>query len=740
MDDLNVEKILGVVAAADFVGRSDEMETLIRFARGENGGKQKFSGFALSSAPALGASKLLRQIYDRLSADESAGGTAPVYFALKKSDETARQAAARFAQTFLRQTIDFHRRRRRRSNANFLNDAFAAPNSNEIVEQASGERAFITNCLSIPLFFAAANKEENTDFFVMFDDLHEVDFLIDGALFLEELKEIYGRARENVRFVFAGHRRFLFGAVKSGGGAAQNLETLELKPFDFAHAGRLAENLAEKYAVETGEQTRDLIAVQTAGNPLFIENLFGAAHERKTNFDSFRRVQQIYADEIFGGGIAKFYDAILAKITTSPEIQRNVVGLLYDALTVENEKAPLESWKARSGFATDEEFYRAARLLNTYEIVRLSSNLIEATNENEILTDYIKARFRLETSNEPRALVVGETMSEFLKRAPQTMARFYRKSSSIGLRGLLSAFACQKIPAALLDYSVFADQLKGVSEKEILKRLAAVADTEKIDLPQIIYTAHAEAFYPPISQLVERERAAVAVGFNECKYTDDDQTVWIAAEIDSKLEAAGEVAEFWCDRLEMVALVCNFLEYKIWLVAPEGFSPDALETLRQRNAIGSSRRQAELLANFLSIENDKPDEKTRADEFEIVVPVGEDGELIAAHALEEIARRHSFTPKAINQIKTALVEACINAAEHSLSPDGKIYQKFTVEKDKIIITIANRGLRLADKKAVEITPENGRRGWGLKLMRTLMDEVKFEQVDDGTRISMVKNK
>jgi serine/threonine-protein kinase RsbW len=122
----------------------------------------------------------------------------------------------------------------------------------------------------------------------------------------------------------------------------------------------------------------------------------------------------------------------------------------------------------------------------------------------------------------------------------------------------------------------------------------------------------------------------------------------------------------------------------------------------------------------------------------MVVPMGEDTEMIAAQTVEEIARRHHFAPKAINQIKTALVEACINATEHSLSPDRKIYQKFTVEKDKIIITISNRGLRLIDKKATEIKPDEGRRGWGLKLMKTLMDEVKFEETDDGTRISLTK--
>jgi hypothetical protein len=46
--------------------------------------------------------------------------------------------------------------------------------------------------------------------------------------------------------------------------------------------------------------------------------------------------------------------------------------------------------------------------------------------------------------------------------------------------------------------------------------------------------------------------------------------------------------------------------------------------------------------------------------------------------------------------------------------DRKIYQKFEVENDKIVITISNRGLRLADKKAVEIKPEEGRRGWGFE--------------------------
>ncbi|MDQ3322811.1 MAG: hypothetical protein M3525_10360 [Acidobacteriota bacterium] len=269
----------------------------------------------------------------------------------------------------------------------------------------------------------------------------------------------------------------------------------------------------------------------------------------------------------------------------------------------------------------EKEFYRLARFLNEYEIVRLTSNLDEAMPENEVLSDYIKGRFRLETIHESRASVVGEMLSDFLKRAPKTMARFYRRSSALGLRELLAAFNCQPTPVGLFDYSVFTGELKGAPDKEILKYFAR--ETEKINLPQISYTTHTAAFYPPINQVAEAEQSAVGIGFARKNYTDADEIVWIAAEVESKLEASKEIAEFWCDRLEMVALMCNFTRYKIWLVTPEGFSADALEILKQRNAFGSSRKQFDLLVKFLKAEG-VGGENIKANEYEMVVPMGED--------------------------------------------------------------------------------------------------------------------
>ncbi len=457
-------KILTTVAAEDFIGRTCELDALWRHAKDET----EKRGLLLFSAPAIGVSELLKQIYDKLFGEQAE--VIPFYFALKKSDKTAKQAAIRFLQTFLSQTVAF-----RRKDAKILD---ASPDVCELAELAipsdgywidrlvatcqtdnklNDERSLIRNCLSAPLRAFSHGARS----FVMIEDLHKAEHLAGETDFIEELTDIFSRS--SIPFVFAGNRRFLFGAMPLA-----KTETLELKPLAFSDAGLLAENLAEKFAVKINEQTRDLIATQCSGNPTFIKFLIHAANDKKVDLDSFQQVEKIYADEVFGGKLGKFYDAIFDNIAQDVETQKHILGLLYDALTIEKEKTPIESWQLRTTL-DDAPFYRTMHLLNTHEIIRLTSNLVEAMDENEILTDYIKARFRLEIVAETRALVVGEMLSEFLKRAPKTMARFYRKNSAIGLRELLSAFNCQPTPESLLNYSVFKDEYNGAPIDEILK-------------------------------------------------------------------------------------------------------------------------------------------------------------------------------------------------------------------------------------------------------------------------------
>jgi serine/threonine-protein kinase RsbW len=245
-------------------------------------------------------------------------------------------------------------------------------------------------------------------------------------------------------------------------------------------------------------------------------------------------------------------------------------------------------------------------------------------------------------------------------------------------------------------------------------------------------------------QLSDDERCLVAHTFEDGVYSDAQEVVWLAVDIESKLEVDADVALSWCDRFEIMAANLGFSRYQIWLVSNEGFTDEANRVLSKRKAFGSNRQQLALLAEKLGETAAVPVvQTTESDEFLMVLPMGEDNELIAASTAEQIAKRLMFRPEAINQIKTAVVEACINASEHSFSPDRKIYQRFRLESDRLVVTISSRGIVPANLNGAssgtttsEMAEE--RRGWGLKLIRTLMDEVEFERVDEGTSLRMTK--
>ncbi|MEO7539543.1 MAG: ATP-binding protein, partial [Pyrinomonadaceae bacterium] len=436
---------------------------------------------------------------------------------------------------------------------------------------------------------------------------------------------------------------------------------------------------------------------------------------------------------ILGGRISRHYENELDRAFPGGD-KAALFRLLVKTLDTDNRSIDIAHWRKRLG-SSDRDFNTTVGALNESEVVSSSSGVITMDPDDLVLTDYIRGRASIEIDKTGRALAVGEMLTANVKRAPKLMARSYRLGSAIGLRDLLGAFDGRQISPALIDYSRFRAELKGAADDKVLK--AVREDNDRITLPHIIYTAETAYFYPSLNELCDPERSAVAIGFSGT--AEKEETAWIAAAIVSKLEAGRDIAEFWCDRLEMVAASCGFSRFTIWLIAPEGFDERALEVLRTRNAYGSSRKQAELLAGILNAPIKTTAAAPQVDEYEIVVPMGHATEMIAAHTVEEIAKRHKFPAKAINQIKTALVEACINASEHSLSPDRRIYQKFVVAADRMTIIVTNRGLRLADKLPAANAADEGRRGWGLKLIKGLMDDVTIESTDDGTRLTMVKH-
>lgn len=129
--------------------------------------------------------------------------------------------------------------------------------------------------------------------------------------------------------------------------------------------------------------------------------------------------------------------------------------------------------------------------------------------------------------------------------------------------------------------------------------------------------------------------------------------------------------------------------------------------------------------------------------FEITLPCAPEAELIAAKALEQIGSNLMLRPDVMERLQLALIEACINAMEHSGTFENKVFVRFGVTRQRLDIAVESAG-RFFDPTAVE-NPDievklssRKKRGWGLKLIQSIMDEVHIERIDDRTRVLLVK--
>ena len=731
------QRILANVSREEFVGREAELYQVVQQAS-RTGERRRL---LLLAAPGVGAAELFRQAYDELFMNR--GEAIPIYFAFGR-DRDLLHTARSFFQTLLQQYIAY-----RRVDPSLVDTdltfhdlvELAPPADYELVsnlletfdrERAASEpRDFLNFCLTAPQRLSRAGRK----IFPLINT-SELGINTQGGALVEAIGRVFNRSRAG--FGLGGLRRHILGTVQRAGDGHHAGEVIHLDKLTGDDARRLVIRLAQRYEIVTNEPTRDLIVQQFDGNAFFINGFLQAASERKTALTSFLNCQRLYVDELMGGRINRRFSDLLNEALPNPQTRKNLLRVLYDSASGDGSRSSLWSWKKRVG-AESGEFDRIIECLHVNELVNSSAAFVEINSQSLVWTDYLRTQYRAEVAGEPRALIVATTLMDSLKRAPQAMARQYRREAALGIRDLLSRFDCQQVPASLFHYVEFAKVHKGAYVDEI--NAALDAESDLIRLPQVVHVTSCAAF--DATSRWEEERCAVAHGFEAAEYNDENEVVWLAVEIDSKLEVSVELAQQWIDRLSHLARECKFGSVRLWLVSREGFSNKASKLFKARDVLTSNQQQVELLTGRITAEAQER-EAEHPDEFEMVIPMGADTELVAAHTVEQIARRVNFPPEAINQIKTALVEACINAAEHSLSPDRKIYQRFRVEPDKLVVTVASRGVvpaNLASQNGEGVTAEGDaktRRGWGLKLIRTLMDEVEFRRVDDGTQLRMVK--
>jgi len=124
-------------------------------------------------------------------------------------------------------------------------------------------------------------------------------------------------------------------------------------------------------------------------------------------------------------------------------------------------------------------------------------------------------------------------------------------------------------------------------------------------------------------------------------------------------------------------------------------------------------------------------------------------EKIAREAVATVARRLNFGEEKIEDIKTAISEACTNAIRYGAGSDArmKVVVVLTADEDKLDILIKDPGAGGAPPIDVTIPDINGMiegkarfGGMGLYIIRELVDEAGFVEADDedeGNQFRMV---
>ena len=130
---------------------------------------------------------------------------------------------------------------------------------------------------------------------------------------------------------------------------------------------------------------------------------------------------------------------------------------------------------------------------------------------------------------------------------------------------------------------------------------------------------------------------------------------------------------------------------------------------------------------------------------ELKLPILKNMELVATQTADVVAKHMQLSEEKSGEISMALIEACINAFEHSESK-SEVYIHFLIDDKNLTIKVIDKGKGFDEsnvkipKIESKLNTDERKRGWGILLIKELMDSVDFESDHTGTTLTMVKKK
>ena len=127
----------------------------------------------------------------------------------------------------------------------------------------------------------------------------------------------------------------------------------------------------------------------------------------------------------------------------------------------------------------------------------------------------------------------------------------------------------------------------------------------------------------------------------------------------------------------------------------------------------------------------------------ITLPRIPDIELVALEGLERLARHLGIGEEKIGEARIVVTEAIINALEHAGGAHPSVRVEFTISSGTLVVFVRDRGkgfnpAKLEDPVIQKKLGTQSKRGWGMKLMKSLSDDFRIQTGKSGTTITITK--
>lgn len=722
------ETIFSVCPDTEFFYRQGEIEYL--FSRAVQPLKS-LPGMYLMGARWMGKTEILRRVHQRLFVEQA--GVVPVYYQFKGYFDVE-DFAGDYLREIIKQYLAFLKREpgivRKETSLDGLKKLLLASDmpgpagliSRHNEARVHGDRiAVLRNAITAPVLLS---EYLGSRLFLLLDDFD----LSEGVRLYRGGPAVFGEYMETLNsgafsFVAAGSRKNIPGA----GPSRPSVEAIELKGLAKETATTMAIEMCRVHKVECDGEVLSYLAELLGGNPMYIKNIVWAARKRGTGLARLRDLVDVYVLEISDGNIA-------FALRSAFDL-RGPLTLRVARACADSEKGfSLQEMSER--FASSfEELKDALGSLEESGLLEINCGLAKWAGDN-VIKDFISYIYEKDLKGRSADEAKTPIICNRLKQGFSLLGAKFREDSAEEVSMLLKGFNGQRVSRVLFRK----ESLAGGREKEGRKR-----GWYEVSLPHIVGCFDASGW----GEGGAGPLILVAKGFKNASYVEANEVTWIVGIKDAPAVSVhmGDVENFMRRSSELRAKLRAARVIR-WMVSSEGFSPDALKRLGQEGIYSSDGTQLLFLKDAVENKRVAPAGGEKAvpapiKEFEIFLPVKARSELVAARAVEEIGEEIGFDESAIAQIRTALVEACINAFEHGSVRDGKIHIRFIAAKDRLAIHIQNLDGAFGRDLLGQTVSRTGpvaldKRGWGIELMKRIMDDVRFEKLGVGIKLVMVK--